>query len=98
MNFDAKLPQFAPHKLQPATIRDICIDQSQGLDLVGSEEDRETFRKEVAYQLDAYYVSAVRYAVSVMGGTNAKKGTFRTCCDRVSNAWICQRMRETAAV
>lgn len=94
MNFDAKLPPFPVCKLQPAVIRDICIDQMQGLDLVGSEEDREEFRKQVCYQLDAYYVKSVRYAISVMGGKNANRGTWREARLRIANAWISKMMSE----
>ena len=94
MNFDAKLPVLPVCKLQPATIKGICIDQMQGLDLVNSEEDREEFRKQVCYQLDAYYVKSVRYAISVMGGTNANRGTSREARLRIANAWISKIMRE----
>lgn len=96
MNFDARLPQFAPYKLQPSVIRDICIGQSQGLDLVGSEDDRIAFRKAVAYQLDAYRRSAVRYAAGVMGVSYTKKRPFAYICEAVANGWICQAMSEAA--
>lgn len=91
MNFNAKLPQFPAHRLQPSTIRDICIGQEQGLDLVNSEEDRDEFRKGVAYQLDAYKRTAVRYAVGVMGA-RATGIPWEYVTAKVANAWICERM------
>lgn len=94
MNFDAKLPQFAPHNLQPEVIKNICLESMWGLDLVWSAEDRDEFRRRVQIHLNAYLRGAVRYAVRVMGGAYSTKASYQNITLKVADAWICKTMSE----